>query len=99
MKVSTKFAALQVLNMSRDPTRWLPFFIGMMKFSVSMKRIQDFLKTQEINQVLIKQDKDFNHPYAITMSTSNFSWEGEKITTMKEKIKRNTKLVQQKKRN
>ena len=89
MSVSTAFAALQVLNMLRDPTRWLPFFIGMMmEFTVSMKRIQNFLKAQEINQLLIKQDKDFDNPYAITMTPSNFSWGGEKIDDNEEKDKK-----------
>ena len=97
MRVSTAFAALQVLNMLRDPTRWLPFFIGMMmEFSVSMKRIQNFLKAQEINQVLIKQDKDFGNPYAITMSKSNFSWGGEKIDDNEGKDKKEDEASQTK---
>lgn len=80
MKASEAFAALQILNMLRDPTRWLPFFIGlMMEFTVSMRRIQNFLQSEEINHLLIENDNSMNSPNALTIKSSNFSWGGEKI--------------------
>jgi len=89
MRVSTAFAALQVLNMLRDPTRWLPFFIGMMmEFTVSMNRIQRFLKAEEINNLLIEYNKDPNSEAAISIKDSNFSWGGEKIDTEEETKKK-----------
>lgn len=96
MRVSTAFAALQVLNMLRDPTRWLPFFIGMMmEFTVSMKRIQKFLKSEEINNLLIEYNRDAGTENAISIQNSNFSWGGEKIDT-EEEIKKKELLKEEK---
>jgi ATP-binding cassette, subfamily C (CFTR/MRP), member 1 len=97
MKVSTAFAALQVLNMLRDPTRWLPFFIGMMmEFTVSMKRIQKFLQEEEINQLLIEFDRTRDAEYALSMSRANFSWGGDKIQETKDDKKAKDHLYVQK---
>jgi ATP-binding cassette subfamily C (CFTR/MRP) protein 1 len=80
MRTSEAFAALQILNLLREPTRWLPFFVGlMMEFKVSMKRIQNFLQSEEINHLLIKNDTDLDNPNALTLQSSNFTWGGERI--------------------
>lgn len=80
MRVSTAFAALHVLNMLREPTRWLPFFLGMMmEFTVSMKRIQKFLNAEEIHPGLIQEKPMIGALTAISVNDSNFSWGGEKI--------------------
>lgn len=97
MKVSTAFAALQVLNMLRDPTRWLPFFIGMMmEFTVSMKRIQKFLQAEEINQLLIEYDRTVDAEHALSISNANFSWGGDKIQDTKDDQKVKEHLFVQK---
>ncbi|CAI2361005.1 unnamed protein product [Moneuplotes crassus] len=91
-RASTAFAALQVLNLLRDPTRWLPFFIGvMMEFGVSMKRIQVFLQGEEINHKMLEYDKNMAPDQAILISGANFSWGGEKIDDNEEKDKEKEK--------
>ena len=80
MKVSEAFAALQVLALLREPTRWLPFFIGMMmEFSVSMRRIQDFLQSEEINPKLVTKESNMHNKISVKISKSSFSWGGDKI--------------------
>ena len=80
MKVSEAFAALQVLVLLREPTRWLPFFIGMMmEFSVSMKRIQNFLQSEEINPKLVTKESNIHNKISVKISKSSFSWGGDKI--------------------
>lgn len=86
--VPTALAILQILNSLHSSSYSLPLFIGdFVEFMVSMKRIQSFLKCDEIEENTIIHDKRAFDDTSITVSNCNFFWGFD------EKIKKKKKLT------
>jgi ABC-type multidrug transport system fused ATPase/permease subunit len=86
--VPTALAILQILNSLHSSSYSLPLFIGdFVEFLVSMKRIQSFLKCDEIEEDAIIHDKRAFDNLSITVKNSNFFWGFD------EKQKKRKKLV------
>lgn len=88
--VAKGFAALQVLNSLNMPLRWIPGFIGsLLQFTVSMRRIEKFLLTDEIHLSIV-QDKSpeaNNRDLDILIENAYFSWGGKKSEETKKGAK------------
>lgn len=80
LSLGVGYVVLNVFNMIRDPIRMLPLFIGFaVEFAISMRRIQEFLLLDEINESIVdysvaeaggpKPDLSFQ-----IMPGSNFYW-------------------------
>jgi len=90
MSLGTAFACMQVIFAIDEPLRWIPQFIGVLiDFLVSMRRIQKFLKCDEINPQLVhvgsEQLTDLNLDILVT--NANFSWGGKKQKSEEDKKK------------
>ena len=74
--ISTMLIGLSIFTKLQGPVRMLPNVINsILETTVSLKRIEDFLKQPDINRDLIKRGKyDENGEYAIKISGGNFSW-------------------------
>ena len=74
--ISTMLIGLSIFTKLQGPVRMLPGVINsILETTVSLKRIEDFLKQPDINRDLIKRGKyDENGEYAIKISGGNFSW-------------------------
>lgn len=54
LSLGVGYVVLNVFNMIRDPIRMLPLFIGFaVEFAISMRRIQEFLLLDEINETIV----------------------------------------------
>lgn len=54
LTLQSGYVVLNVFNMIRDPIRMLPLFIGFgVEFAISMRRIQEFLMLDEINETIV----------------------------------------------
>ena len=87
MSLANGFACLQVMNSLNMPIRWIPQFVGvLLKFMVSMRRIQAFLNWDEVNPQIVEthfkdiMDKDID----VEILNANFSW-GGKLDDIKSK--------------
>jgi len=76
LSLDIAFTVITLLNMIKDPLRFLPLFIGsFLEFLVSMKRIQSFLLVDEVNTTLIRQVDREETPHSIEIRPlSNFHW-------------------------
>ena len=80
MSLANGFAWLQVMNSLNMPIRWIPQFVGiLLKFMVSMRRIQAFLNWDEVNPQLVDTHfKDIaNKDIDVEVLNANFSWGGK----------------------
>lgn len=56
LSLDIAFTVIAILNLIKDPLRALPLFVGqLIEFRVSMRRIQDYLLVDEINQTTVAQ--------------------------------------------
>ena len=88
ISVARAFAAIQVFTYIELPLRWFPDFIkSYFEFTVSMRRIQRFLKCSEINGELLKiNDKNLqNMGRDLQIRNANFTWGGLKNETDEKK--------------
>lgn len=54
LSIGVGYVVLNIFNMIRDPIRMLPLFIGFaVEFAISMRRIQEFLLLDEINETIV----------------------------------------------
>ena len=54
LSLDIAFTVIAILNLIKDPLRALPLFVGqLIEFRVSMRRIQDYLLVDEINQTTV----------------------------------------------
>ena len=54
LQLDIAFTVITILNLIKDPLRALPLFIGqLIEFRVSMRRIQDYLLCEEINESIV----------------------------------------------
>ena len=74
--ISTMLIGLSIFSKLQGPVRMLPNVINsILETTVSLKRIEDFLKQPDINKDLIKRgDYNENGEYAIKIEGGNFSW-------------------------
>ena len=74
--ISTMLIGLSIFSKLQGPVRMLPNIINQtLETTVSLKRIEEFLKQPDINQDLIKRGVyDENGEYAIKIDGGNFSW-------------------------
>ena len=74
--ISTMLIGLSIFSKLQNPVRMLPSVINnILETTVSLKRIEDFLKQPDINRdVIHKGPYDENGEYAIKISGGNFSW-------------------------
>ena len=59
---------ITILNLIKDPLRALPLFVGqLIEFRVSMRRIQDYLLCDEINESIVSEvnKQETNHAIEI----------------------------------
>lgn len=83
--VPTALAILKILNSLKSSANSLPLFVGeFLEFSVSIKRIQDFLCCNEIEKDAVNHEKNSLSNTSIRISNSNFFWGFDK------KIKKKT---------
>ncbi|CAI2362549.1 unnamed protein product [Moneuplotes crassus] len=74
ISIPVAVASIQSMNLLKSGARWLPFFFGMLiEFLVSMKRIQSFLLSDEIDLKTI-QDSPEPASEALIIQKANFSW-------------------------
>ena len=58
MSLTVGYVMLNVFEMIRDPIKDLPLFIGQaIEFAISMRRIQEFLLLDEINESIVDRSK------------------------------------------
>lgn len=75
LDISVAFTVMTILNLLQDPLRTLPMFLGQaIEFLVSMRRIQDFLKLNEINNTLIKEVERETTQESVEIWSGNFHW-------------------------
>ena len=68
-------AGLQVIQLLQAPSRWLPYFIGMIiQFLVSIKWINKFLLCDEVDEDLLKRIQDHTSDGAVKIDNQNFFW-------------------------
>jgi len=61
--------------MIKDPLRWLPLFIGVLiEFMVSMRRIEDFLRCDEILTNVVEYLPGESTQSAVEIDNGNFHW-------------------------
>ena len=74
--ISTMLIGLSIFSKLQGPVRMLPNIINnLLETTVSLKRIEEFLKQPDINKDLIKRGNyDENGEYAIKIDGGNFSW-------------------------
>ena len=74
--ISTMLIGLSIFSKLQNPVRMLPNVINsILETTVSLKRIEDFLKQPDIKREIIhKGPYDENGEYAIKISGGNFSW-------------------------
>ena len=74
--ISTMLIGLSIFSKLQNPVRMLPNIINQtLETTVSLKRIEDFLKQPDIDNNLIKRGEyDENGEYAIKIENGNFSW-------------------------
>ena len=74
--ISTMLIGLSIFSKLQGPVRMLPNVINsILETTVSLKRIEDFLKQPDINRDLIKRGEyNENGEYAIKIEGGNFSW-------------------------
>ena len=74
--ISTMLIGLSIFSKLQGPVRMLPNIINQtLETTVSLKRIEDFLKQPDIDKNLIKRGNyDENGEYAIKIDGGNFSW-------------------------
>jgi hypothetical protein len=77
LTVADGFACLDIFFKLDVPLRWIPMFFGIfMEYTVSMKRIQTFLKLDEYNKNLIETTSGEHKIDSIDIHVEkgNFSW-------------------------
>ena len=77
LNLSIAYVLLNVFDILRDPIKDLPLFIGqVIEFGTSMRRIQEFLEVQEINQsvVAVAQERQENALAIQIKPHSYFYW-------------------------
>lgn len=76
ISVASAIALLQVMNRLQTSMQMLPNFIGqLIEFLISLDRIQDFLKWDEIQrEAIIDQTMGPTTDYSITIKNGNFHW-------------------------
>ena len=74
--ISTMLIGLSIFSKLQGPVRMLPNIINQtLETTVSLKRIEDFLKQPDINKnLIIRGNYDENGEYAIKIDGGNFSW-------------------------
>ena len=74
--ISTMLIGLSIFTKLQGPVRMLPNVINnVLETTVSLKRIEDFLKQPDIKrEVIHKGPYDENGEYAIKINNGNFSW-------------------------
>eukprot|EP00347_Sterkiella_histriomuscorum_P019725 403340529 len=93
LELSVAYTITTIFNLIKQPLLWLPIFIGLViEFTVSMKRIQDFLLCPEINKSVAKKiDFEEDDKYSITIKNGNFHWGLMNEKDKKEQIKHKNK--------
>ena len=92
--ISTMLIGLSIFSKLQNPVRMLPNIINQtLETTVSLKRIEDFLKQPDIDSNLIKRGEyDENGEYAIKINGGNFSWGvKQKKKSRWDIVKKNTK--------
>ncbi|CDW87468.1 abc transporter [Stylonychia lemnae] len=84
LDLKTTFTILTFFNLIKEPLRSVPLFFGeLAETLVSMRRIQKFLKSDEINSSIVSQtdvkyqlliSQDINNEDSINIEKGNFSW-------------------------
>ena len=74
--ISTMLIGLSIFSKLQNPVRMLPNIINQtLETTVSLKRIEEFLKQPDIDNNLIKRGEyDENGEFAIKIENGNFSW-------------------------
>ena len=74
--ISTMLIGLSIFSKLQNPVRMLPNIINqLLETTVSLKRIEEFLKQPDIDNNLIKRGEyDENGEFAIKIEKGNFSW-------------------------
>ena len=81
------YPVLAIFAIIREPMMNFPFLLGTIsEFGVALRRIHAFLQTDEVNLKQIKLIKDLGHDYAIEVDKSNFSWNIDEPTVMRESV-------------
>jgi len=87
ISIPVAVASIQAMNLLKGSARWMPFFFGLLiEFLISMKRIQGFLLSDEIDMKMIKEEELNLLDPSLTIYNSNFSW-GFKTEDKKEDSK------------
>ncbi|XP_055852910.1 multidrug resistance-associated protein 1 isoform X2 [Episyrphus balteatus] len=88
---STAFVSLSLFNILRFPLAMLPMLItNLVQTQVSVKRINKFLNSEELDPDCVGHDKTFPHPMLIQNGT--FSWGDENaiLKNINMEVKKNT---------
>lgn len=72
LRLDIAFTVIAILNLIKDPLRALPLFVGqLIEFRVSMRRIQDYLVVDEINDSVVARKNREEMTEAITVRESS----------------------------
>ncbi|KAL7641498.1 UNVERIFIED_CONTAM: hypothetical protein RMT77_007369 [Armadillidium vulgare] len=76
----TVFVSISLLNILRMPMVMIPFLIiSMVQANVSLKRMNKFLRSEELDPLLVERDEKEEDPLVI--KDGNFMWGGEESET------------------
>ena len=80
LTVPMAFSVMMVFNMLEIPLKFVPLLINsIIEFTVSMKRIHQFLISNEINPKLVSvKNNNLSNESAIQIDNANFTWGGQK---------------------
>ena len=80
LTIPMAFSVMMVFNMLEIPLKFVPLLINsIIEFTVSMKRIHQFLIANEINSKLISvKDNNLSNESAIQIYNASFTWGGKK---------------------
>ena len=57
LRLDIAYMVITILGLIKDPLRSLPLFMGqLIEFKVSMRRIQDYLLVEEVNQSIVNME-------------------------------------------
>ena len=83
LDAQTAFVSLTYFNLLRAPLNFLPaLLVYLIQCAVSLKRVNKFMNSEELDPLNVTHDNDFNHP--VYAEHADFTWENEADPSLKD---------------
>ena len=83
LDAQTAFVSLTYFNMLRIPLNFLPqLLVYLVQVNVSLKRINKFMNSEELDPNNVTKDEDFHHP--VLAENAEFAWDHHAKPTLKD---------------